>query len=91
MERCVDRKHDLVVLGHTHYPMSQEIGKTLIVNPGSVGQPRNRKPGAQWSLFDTVNRTVEFFSEAYDPTPLVEESLRRHPGLPYMADVLTRS
>lgn len=91
MQRCVEKEHDLVVLGHTHYPMLQKIGKPLLVNPGSVGQPRNRKPGAQWALFDTVNRTVEFLSEAYDPAPLVAESLRRHPGLPYMADVLTRS
>jgi putative phosphoesterase len=91
MERFVERKDDVIVLGHTHYPMRREIGKTLIVNPGSVGQPRNRKPGAQWALLDTVNRTVEFFNEAYDSAPLVEESLRRHPGLPHMADVLTRS
>jgi len=91
MERCVEKKDDVVVLGHTHYPMLQEIGKTLVVNPGSVGQPRNRNPGAQWALFNTVNRKMEFFNEAYDPAPLVEESLRRHPKLPYMADVLIRS
>jgi putative phosphoesterase len=32
---------DVIVLGHTHWPMLRRVGKTLIVNPGSCGQPRN--------------------------------------------------
>lgn len=88
--QCAVQEFDLVVLGHTHYPMQHRIGNTLVVNPGSVGQPRNRQPGAQWALFDTDTRHLEFHCEQYDISDLVQECRQRHPELPYLAEVLTR-
>lgn len=90
MERCAMQEFDLVVLGHTHYPMQQQIGKTLVVNPGSVGQPRNRQPGAHWAIFDSQSRTLQFRQEAYDSSALVWECQQRHPELPYLAEILIR-
>ncbi|MFZ3088699.1 MAG: metallophosphoesterase family protein [Methylotenera sp.] len=90
LERCAMQEFDLVVLGHTHYPMQQNIGKTLVVNPGSVGQPRNHQPGAYWALFDTESRKLEFRREQYDSSSLVRECQQRHPKLPYLAEVLIR-
>ena len=91
LERCAIQDFDLVVMGHTHYPMQHAIGKTLLVNPGSVGQPRNRQPGAHWALFDTKNRSLEFRQEQYDSSALVLECQQRNPKLPYLAKVLTRT
>ncbi len=34
------QKHDLILLGHTHFQFKKQIGKTTIVNPGSVGLSR---------------------------------------------------
>lgn len=90
LSRCAVQEFDLVVLGHTHYPMQQEIGTTVVVNPGSVGQPRNRQPGAHWALFDTSTRSLEFHREQYDSSGLVQECQQRHPELPYLAEVLIR-
>lgn len=90
LERCAMQEFDLVVLGHTHYPMQQMLGGTRVVNPGSVGQPRNHRPGAHWALFDTVSRTLEFRQEQYDSSLLVQECRQRHPELPYLAEVLIR-
>lgn len=90
LQRCAVQSFDLVVQGHTHYPMQHKIGRTLIVNPGSVGQPRNRQPGAHWAIFDTATRSVQFRQEAYDSSALVQESRQRHPELPYLAEVLVR-
>lgn len=90
LERCAVPEFDLVVLGHTHYPMSHQIGRTLLVNPGSVGQPRNRAPGAHWAIFDTLSRDVEFRTESYDPSTLIRECEFRHPELPYLSKVLLR-
>lgn len=90
LDRCAVQEFDLVVLGHTHYPMQHRIGDTLLVNPGSVGQPRNRQPGAHWALFDTTTRSVEFHHEQYDASRLVQECQQRNPELPYLAEVLTR-
>lgn len=91
LERCAIQDFDLVVMGHTHYPMQHAIGKTLLVNPGSVGQPRNRQPGACWTLFDTANRSLQFHQEQYNSSALVLECQQRNPELPYLAKVLTRT
>ena len=91
LARCASQKFDLVVLGHTHHPMCHQIGDTLLVNPGSVGQPRNRKPGAHWVLFDTDNRSLEFHQVEYDSSALLQECQQRHPELPYLAEVLVRT
>jgi putative phosphoesterase len=89
--KCAIGNYDLVVMGHTHYPMQLMIGSTCLVNPGSVGQPRNRKPGAHWALFDTETRSIEFRSESYDMSDLIRECKLRHPNLPYLANVLERT
>jgi putative phosphoesterase len=89
--KCAISEYDLVVMGHTHYPMQLMIGNTSIVNPGSVGQPRNRDPGAHWAIFDTVSRSIEFRCESYDMTHLIRECKERNPNLPYLANVLERT
>ncbi|MEW6165095.1 MAG: metallophosphoesterase family protein [Pseudomonadota bacterium] len=88
--RCASANYDLVVTGHTHYPMQKEIGRGILVNPGSVGQTRDRQPGACWALFDTVSRVIELRRESYDSTGLMNECRQRHPELPYLSEVLER-
>lgn len=90
LQRCIEPGVDFVVLGHTHYSMERQIGSAQIVNPGSVGQPRNRKPGAQWAFLDTDSRRLEFRVESYDRAPLIRECRLRHPELPYLAEILER-
>lgn len=41
-------------------------GQRLLVNDGSVGQPRDRNPLAAWCLCDTERMTVEIVRVAYD-------------------------
>ena len=85
-------KYDLVVTGHTHYPMQKVLNNNiLLVNPGSVGQPRNRQPGAHWALYDTTSGYVSFHCESYNYTKLQIEAKNRHPELPYLGDVLGRT
>ena len=91
LKRCAMQAYDLVVMGHTHYPMNAKIGKTLLVNPGSVGQPRNRRAGAHWALFDTESREVSMRCESYDTGAVIAESHRRHPDVPYWAEILVRT
>jgi putative phosphoesterase len=79
-----------VVQGHTHYPMVRKFGDVTVINPGAVGQPRDRRPGAQWALLDTESRKIEHFCERYDSSEVVMESKKRHPEIPYLAGVLER-
>jgi predicted phosphodiesterase len=42
-----------------------------LVCPGSVGQPRNGQPGAQFAIYDQKDKTVTFHNLAYDTTPII--------------------
>jgi diadenosine tetraphosphatase ApaH/serine/threonine PP2A family protein phosphatase len=37
-----------------------------LINPGSVGQPRDRNPAAACLILDTEKRTVQFMRVEYD-------------------------
>ncbi len=39
---------DIILLGHTHIPMKRLIMGKIVVNPGGVGQPRDRDPRASY-------------------------------------------
>lgn len=43
---------DVIVLGHTHLPALRRFGKKLIVNPGSLGQPRYGVPDATYAVWE---------------------------------------
>ena len=40
--------------------------RRYLINPGSVGQPRDRNPESSFAIFDSEKRTVQFFRVAYD-------------------------
>lgn len=82
---------DMTVYGHTHYPMMLRRGGASIVNPGSVGQTRDRKPGACWALWDSQADTVEMRRETYDPSELIVACQDNDPDLLYLTNVLTRT
>lgn len=81
---------DVVVLGHTHYQHLWEFGGRAVVNPGSVGQPRDRKPGAAWALLDTATKRIELRREDYDMSSVIDQANSRDPSLSYLRKVLTR-
>ncbi len=61
-------------VGHTHVPALFRIGDTkLMINPGSVGQPRDGDPRASYALLDVDGATVDFRRVEY----AVAETQRR--------------
>jgi putative phosphoesterase len=50
--RLVDVEADVVCVGHTHNPYSLEVGNTLVINPGSVGLPRDGDPRASYAVLE---------------------------------------
>ncbi len=40
--------------------------KRILINPGSIGQPRDRDPRAAWCILDTRRKEVRFFRSEYD-------------------------
>ncbi len=57
-----------------------EPGKRYLVNPGSVGQPRDRNPKASYVLYDTAEGVVHFDRVPYDVEATRRKILRA--GLP---------
>jgi putative phosphoesterase len=43
---------DVVCVGHTHMPYVLEVGDKLVINPGSVGQPRDGDPRAAFAIIE---------------------------------------
>jgi putative phosphoesterase len=43
---------DVVCVGHTHHPYVLEVGDKLVINPGSVGQPRDGDPRACYAVIE---------------------------------------
>lgn len=65
-------KFDLILLGHTHHKMYREFNKTIIVNPGSIGQQRDGK-GCSYAIYDTVTKEMTFGIVKYDIFALVRD------------------
>lgn len=45
--------YDACVLGHTHVQHEATVDGRLVLNPGSVGQPRDDDPRAAYAILDT--------------------------------------
>jgi putative phosphoesterase len=71
---------DVIVLGHTHYHMAQPVGRALVINPGSAGEPRDHRNGFRLScaVLDTQSGEV-VFHHYDDPTrPPVDPAVIPH-------------
>lgn len=71
-------EYDYVISGHSHVPHYVEYffasdnveyrnkKRTIYINPGSVGQPRNQNPYAQYGILDLTTGNYEHRSVWYD-------------------------
>lgn len=58
---------DIIILGHTHIPMMISNDDKYIINPGSVGQPRDGRPSASYCILTISGKvSVEFKRVDYD-------------------------
>ena len=47
-----DVQTDFLLLGHTHLPLQQRLGNLTVVNPGSVGLPRDSGGKANYAVYE---------------------------------------
>ncbi len=72
---------DFVIYGHTHFPILIKRKKNgLILNPGSVGQPRDGDPRASYAVIDTEKNKVDFYRKEYNIEKVARDIKER--GLP---------
>lgn len=58
-----------VLIGHTHLAFVRRIGGGIVINPGSLGMPKDENPHGSYAIVD--GRAVQFCRIAYDPEPLI--------------------
>ena len=56
----------VLVFGHTHHQHVDRFEEGLVVNPGSVGQPRDGDSRAAYAVLDLADLSVELHRVAYD-------------------------
>jgi putative phosphoesterase len=56
----------VLVMGHTHIPFVKRTKGGLLLNPGSVGQPRDGDPRASWARLDLPQGEVGVERTSYD-------------------------
>lgn len=86
---CAGFDGDAVWLGHTHWPFFRS-GHPGILNPGSVGQPRDIGGLASWAVFHVETGAAAFRRTEFAAHPLAAECRARDPSLPKLAQALTR-
>ena len=61
---------NVLLLGHTHIPFIDKATanekELLMINPGSVGQPRDKDSRASYAVIDLKNMTAEIIRVDYD-------------------------
>lgn len=67
---------DIILTGHSHQPFLRDFGGKLLVNVGSVGQPRDGIPQASYAVIE--NGAVELKRIGYD----VEAAVAKTRALP---------
>ena len=75
---------DVVCVGHTHQPFVLEVGDKLVINPGSVGQPRDGDPRASCAIIEDYKVDLRRIEYPVEETVAVVEAS----GLPENAKEL---
>jgi predicted phosphodiesterase len=76
----LDEDEDRVIAAPSRVAEAVPLPRRCIVNPGSVGQPRDRDPRSAYAVFDTEARTWEARRVGYD-VAVVQKRIR-DAGLP---------
>lgn len=64
---------ELLIMGHTHVQNHEIYDEGIVLNPGSVGQPRDRDHRAAYSIVDLDEWTVAEHRVEYDTDSVIHE------------------
>lgn len=89
---------DVIIQGHTHHQMIKIFEDKIVINPGSVGQPRSLRSEiepknlfrAQWAIFDTTTKSVQQMTSYYNGKALIKKCSSDSPNNNYIVEILQR-
>ena len=82
---------DFLFFGHTHYPVVFPRNDCVIVNPGSVGQPRDIGSVASYVILNTENLSIVNKRLPFANKRLIEKAKELDPHYPYLSEILERN
>jgi protein phosphatase len=57
-QECASVDADIILVGHTHLPFVKRFGTRTVVNPGSLGQPKDGGPDASYAVWQDGEVTL---------------------------------
>jgi putative phosphoesterase len=72
-DQGIQNPPDILLLGHTHVPFTEHLDGSIVVNPGSVGQPRDGTPEASFAVIDLDGLDVAHHRVSYDIDAVAEQ------------------
>lgn len=87
----ISSEMDVICFGHTHYPFIRSFNGRLLLNPGSVGQPRDVGSLASYMIYDTENSIVVNKRIPFENKEILSNSKSIDPGNSYLTKVLMRN
>jgi len=89
LDEFAEYPQQLFLLGHTHYPMCRNLNKKTIVNPGSIGQPRNGD-WPSYAVIDCEKIRVDFRKVIYDKKKFISNLDQLNNQHNYLRKVIER-
>jgi predicted phosphodiesterase len=89
LDRIALNRGQTLVVGHTHRPMYMRRGEGWLLNPGSVGQPRDGDSRAAYAIVDLETGAATQHRVSYD-VAAVQRRLERQDWDPDIVRILSR-
>ena len=61
LDDCTKLSADVILVGHTHKPFIRSFDRKVLVNPGSLGQPKTGKPDACYAVWENGQISLHTF------------------------------
>jgi putative phosphoesterase len=68
VNECMQLGADVIFVGHTHIPFIRSFNRQILVNPGSLGQPKTGKPDACYAVWDNGQVSLRTYAYPIDKT-----------------------
>ena len=84
-------KSEYTVLGHTHHPFFWCYENKWLINPGSIGQPRDQSALSSFFYLDLKNKILLPRKVHFPIDKLLKEVDENDPKIKYLKNVFTRN
>jgi len=78
------------IFGHTHHPFIHSHNNKFLINPGSVGQPRDTGSLASYSIINLKNSVVSIKKVKFDYATIVDFAMKVDKENIYLRDIFKR-